>query len=141
MHQRHLNAFVPPASKDWQAYEWQPGDFIRHFAGCPWQERVCLDMMHQTLIYAEEQLRQARSMKNASSPTATGLASSSNSSSSTNSLSSSSFTSSLAAEQASLKIPSVEEILKQNLLPARSPLSEEAKLENLKLSLQKRMEL
>jgi len=32
VHQRHLNAFVPPASRDWLAYEWQPGDFIRHFA-------------------------------------------------------------------------------------------------------------
>lgn len=33
-----FNAFVPPASVDWMAYEWRPGDFIRHFAGCPWQE-------------------------------------------------------------------------------------------------------
>ena len=57
MHQRHLNAFVPPASKDWQAYEWQPGDFIRHFAGCPWQEKVCLDMFHATLEWADQQRR------------------------------------------------------------------------------------
>ena len=60
MHQRHLNAFVPPASKDWQAYEWQVGDFIRHFAGCPWQERVCLDMFEATLIFAEEEWRNVR---------------------------------------------------------------------------------
>lgn len=37
--QAHFNAFVPPASVDWMAYEWRPGDFVRHFAGCPWQER------------------------------------------------------------------------------------------------------
>jgi hypothetical protein len=49
MHQRHLNGFVPPASRDWQAYEWQPGDFVRHFAGCPWQEWPCLDMMKETM--------------------------------------------------------------------------------------------
>ena len=36
--QAHLNAFVPPASNDWSAHEWRRGDFVRHFAGCPWQE-------------------------------------------------------------------------------------------------------
>eukprot|EP00392_Amoebophrya_sp_AT5.2_P017430 g17785.t1 len=54
VHQRHLNAFVPPASKDWQAYEWQRGDFARHFAGCPWQEVPCLNMMYETMEYVEE---------------------------------------------------------------------------------------
>ena len=48
VHQKHLNAFVPPASRDWLAYEWQPGDFIRHFAGCPWQEKPCYEMMAET---------------------------------------------------------------------------------------------
>merc|ERR1719420_548782 len=48
VHQAHLNAFVPPASRDWHAYEWQPGDFVRHFAGCPWQEKPCLAMMEET---------------------------------------------------------------------------------------------
>lgn len=38
IHQAQLNAFVPPASVDWMAHEWRPGDFVRHFAGCPWQE-------------------------------------------------------------------------------------------------------
>ena len=37
MLQAQFNAFVPPASVDWMAYEWRPGDFVRHFAGCPWQ--------------------------------------------------------------------------------------------------------
>merc|ERR1740121_368513 len=54
LHQAHLNAFVPPASKDWQAYEWQKGDFARHFAGCPWQEAPCLNMMYETMEYVEE---------------------------------------------------------------------------------------
>ncbi|CAD7943562.1 unnamed protein product [Amoebophrya sp. A25] len=54
LHQAHLNAFVPPASKDWQAYEWQKGDFARHFAGCPWQEAPCLNMMYETMDYVEE---------------------------------------------------------------------------------------
>ncbi|CAL1130510.1 unnamed protein product [Cladocopium goreaui] len=55
VHQAQFNAFVPPASVDWMAYEWRPGDFVRHFAGCPWQdlrqihvgseEQLCLDMM------------------------------------------------------------------------------------------------
>ncbi len=48
VHQAHLNAFVPPASRDWFAYEWQPGDFVRHFAGCPWQEKHCLGLMEET---------------------------------------------------------------------------------------------
>ena len=41
----HFNAFVPPASVDWMAHEWQPSNFVRHFAGCPWQEQPCLQMM------------------------------------------------------------------------------------------------
>jgi len=48
VHQAHLNAFVPPASRDWSAYEWQPNDFVRHFAGCPWQEEHCLRLMRET---------------------------------------------------------------------------------------------
>jgi len=48
VHQAQFNAFVPPASVDWMAYEWKPGDFVRHFAGCPWQEQPCLDMMLET---------------------------------------------------------------------------------------------
>eukprot|EP00927_Polykrikos_kofoidii_P056776 TRINITY_DN50859_c0_g1_i1.p1 TRINITY_DN50859_c0_g1~~TRINITY_DN50859_c0_g1_i1.p1 ORF type:complete len:489 (-),score=48.01 TRINITY_DN50859_c0_g1_i1:42-1478(-) len=50
VHQAHLNAFVPPASRDWMAHEWQPGDFVRHFAGCPWQENPCLRMMEETAV-------------------------------------------------------------------------------------------
>mmetsp|Transcript_47278 Transcript_47278/g.107192 ORF Transcript_47278/g.107192 Transcript_47278/m.107192 type:complete len:277 (-) Transcript_47278:83-913(-) len=51
IHQSQFNAFVKPASTDWLAYEWQVGDFIRHFAGCPWQEKPCLDMMHETVAH------------------------------------------------------------------------------------------
>jgi len=51
-HQAHLNAFVQPAARDWSAYEWQPGDFVRHFAGCPWQEQHCLGLMEQTAALA-----------------------------------------------------------------------------------------
>ena len=43
MPQAHLNAFVPPASNDWSAHEWRPGDFVRHFAGCPWQDGLISD--------------------------------------------------------------------------------------------------
>ena len=53
LHQAHLNAFVPPASRDWQAYEWRHGDYARHFAGCPWQERPCLDKMYETMEFVE----------------------------------------------------------------------------------------
>ena len=72
--QAHLNAFVPPASRDWSAHEWREGDFVRHFAGCPWQdlgvlfsmafvtahlaqEPHCLGLMQETAAYAEQQLR------------------------------------------------------------------------------------
>merc|ERR1712129_530470 len=48
-HQAHLSGFVPPAAKDWSAYEWQPGDYVRHFAGCPWQEPHCLGLMMETV--------------------------------------------------------------------------------------------
>lgn len=51
VHQAHINAFVPPASRDWSAYEWQPGDYVRHFAGCPWQEEHCLRLMRETVAY------------------------------------------------------------------------------------------
>ncbi len=33
VHQAVMNAFVPPASRDWFAYEWREGDLIKHFAG------------------------------------------------------------------------------------------------------------
>merc|ERR1719401_2363385 len=52
VHQAHMNAFVPPASRDWSAYEWRPGDFVRHFAGCPWQEAHCLGLMQETAMLA-----------------------------------------------------------------------------------------
>ncbi|CAK9106864.1 6-mannosyltransferase MNN10 (Bud emergence delay protein 1) (Mannan polymerase II complex MNN10 subunit) (M-Pol II subunit MNN10) [Durusdinium trenchii] len=55
VHQAHLNAFVPPASNDWSAHEWRKGDFIRHFAGCPWQESHCLDLMRETAAFAQQQ--------------------------------------------------------------------------------------
>ncbi|CAE8585883.1 unnamed protein product [Polarella glacialis] len=58
VHQARLNGFVPPASRDWSAYEWQPGDFVRHFAGCPWQEGHCLGLMHETAALAQQQLLQ-----------------------------------------------------------------------------------
>ncbi|CAE7516175.1 MNN10 [Symbiodinium natans] len=48
VHQAHFNAFVPPASVDWMAHEWRPSNFVRHFAGCPWQEQPCLQMMVET---------------------------------------------------------------------------------------------
>lgn len=54
LHQSRLNAFVPPASTDWQAYEWREGDLVKHFAGCPWQEKPCLGMMEDTVRYVEE---------------------------------------------------------------------------------------
>lgn len=59
LHQKHFNAFVQPAAKDWQAYEWQPGDYIKHFAGCPWQEKPCLDKMYETVAYFEDQFIEA----------------------------------------------------------------------------------
>ncbi|CAJ1399905.1 unnamed protein product [Effrenium voratum] len=57
VHQAHLNAFVPPASGDWSAHEWRPGDFVRHFAGCPWQESHCLSLMRETAFAAQQQLK------------------------------------------------------------------------------------
>ncbi|CAK0838686.1 unnamed protein product [Prorocentrum cordatum] len=69
IHQAHFNAFVPPASTDWMAYEWRPGDFVRHFAGCPWQEPPCLRMMEQTALVAalpaEEQVRALAALREA----------------------------------------------------------------------------
>eukprot|EP00747_Dinoflagellata_sp_TGD_P221492 gnl/TRDRNA2_/TRDRNA2_93315_c0_seq2.p1 gnl/TRDRNA2_/TRDRNA2_93315_c0~~gnl/TRDRNA2_/TRDRNA2_93315_c0_seq2.p1 ORF type:complete len:428 (+),score=64.02 gnl/TRDRNA2_/TRDRNA2_93315_c0_seq2:63-1346(+) len=55
VHQAHLNAFVPPASTDWHAYEWQSGDFICHFAGCPFQESECHAKMVQIAEFARQQ--------------------------------------------------------------------------------------
>ncbi|CAE7539754.1 MNN10 [Symbiodinium sp. CCMP2456] len=55
VHQAHLNAYVPPASTDWSAHEWREGDFVRHFAGCPWQEPHCLGLMRETAKYSDQQ--------------------------------------------------------------------------------------
>lgn len=70
MHQHHFNAFIPPASKDWQAYEWQPvghplgGSFIVHFAGCPWQEKPCLDKMYEKNEYAIADFQRNQMIRN-----------------------------------------------------------------------------
>lgn len=64
IHQAHFNAFVPPASRDWMAHEWQPGDFVRHFAGCPWQEPTCLQMMQETVVAAPLPLEHQLQLQN-----------------------------------------------------------------------------
>jgi hypothetical protein len=43
--QRFLNAYHVDTARGWGAYGWRPGDFIKHFAGCPWQEPFCLELM------------------------------------------------------------------------------------------------
>lgn len=59
VHQAHLNAYVPPASTDWSAHEWREGDFVRHFAGCPWQEPHCLGLMRETAKYSDQLQRRS----------------------------------------------------------------------------------
>merc|ERR1712025_176365 len=54
VHQAHLNAFVPPASRDWHAYEWQPGDYVCHFAGCPIHEPECRAKMEAMAAQAAQ---------------------------------------------------------------------------------------
>eukprot|EP00913_Durusdinium_trenchii_P002331 g2153.t1 len=58
VHQAHFNAFVPPASVDWMAYEWRPGDFSWSLPFL--QEQPCLKMMLETAqmapLRAQEQV-------------------------------------------------------------------------------------
>merc|ERR1712060_897849 len=55
VHQAHLNAFTEPVARDWHAYQWQLGDMVLHFAGCPFQERECSTMMAATAALSREQ--------------------------------------------------------------------------------------
>eukprot|EP00927_Polykrikos_kofoidii_P005032 TRINITY_DN11999_c0_g1_i1.p1 TRINITY_DN11999_c0_g1~~TRINITY_DN11999_c0_g1_i1.p1 ORF type:complete len:444 (-),score=67.53 TRINITY_DN11999_c0_g1_i1:415-1746(-) len=45
VHQSHLNAYHQGTADSWHAYAWKPGDFIIHYAGCPWDEASCWDQM------------------------------------------------------------------------------------------------
>ncbi|CEM04496.1 unnamed protein product [Vitrella brassicaformis CCMP3155] len=45
VHQSHLNAYLPSVGEAWHGYGWQKGDFIKHFAGCPWDQQVCMEDM------------------------------------------------------------------------------------------------
>jgi galactosyl transferase GMA12/MNN10 family len=54
VHQSMLNSYVQPAAKDWGGWEWRQGDFIKHYAGCPWQEKVCLDAMMNDVNWVKQ---------------------------------------------------------------------------------------
>jgi len=41
IHQSHFNAYHSGTAESWHAYAWQPGDYIIHYAGCPWDVEFC----------------------------------------------------------------------------------------------------
>lgn len=49
VHQSHLNAFHEGSARSWNTYAWTAGDFVKHFAGCPWEEQYCLGLMSDTV--------------------------------------------------------------------------------------------
>lgn len=56
VHQSHLNAYHEGTATSWNAYAWQPGDYIIHYAGCPWDMDPCWSKMEVSarLIVEEE---------------------------------------------------------------------------------------
>ncbi len=49
VHQGHLNAYHEGTAKSWETYAWTRGDFIKHFAGCPFEESYCASLMLETI--------------------------------------------------------------------------------------------
>eukprot|EP00927_Polykrikos_kofoidii_P005033 TRINITY_DN11999_c0_g1_i2.p1 TRINITY_DN11999_c0_g1~~TRINITY_DN11999_c0_g1_i2.p1 ORF type:complete len:449 (-),score=64.46 TRINITY_DN11999_c0_g1_i2:75-1421(-) len=56
VHQSHLNAYHQGTADSWHAYAWKPGDFIIHYAGCPWDETFCWDKMMTSAHVIDDQL-------------------------------------------------------------------------------------
>jgi len=56
VHQSHLNAYHSGTADSWNAYAWRPGDFVIHYAGCPWDEALCFAKMQISAHVIEEQL-------------------------------------------------------------------------------------
>lgn len=53
VHQSHLNAYHSGTADSWNAYGWKPGDFVVHYAGCPWQEEPCWKKIQVDAKYIE----------------------------------------------------------------------------------------
>lgn len=49
VHQANLNAFHEGSARSWNTYAWTPGDYVKHFAGCPAEEDYCLGLMNTTV--------------------------------------------------------------------------------------------
>eukprot|EP00929_Paragymnodinium_shiwhaense_P080922 TRINITY_DN42247_c0_g2_i3.p1 TRINITY_DN42247_c0_g2~~TRINITY_DN42247_c0_g2_i3.p1 ORF type:complete len:174 (-),score=26.60 TRINITY_DN42247_c0_g2_i3:9-500(-) len=56
VHQSHLNAYHSGTAESWHAYAWQPGDYVIHYAGCPWDESACWEKMEASAKILREQL-------------------------------------------------------------------------------------
>lgn len=56
VHQSHLNAYHSGTAESWNAYGWQPGDYIVHYAGCPWDMKPCWEKMEVSAHVIEEQM-------------------------------------------------------------------------------------
>merc|ERR1712107_112806 len=55
VHQSHLNAYHSGTAESWNAYAWQPGDYVIHYAGCPWDEKFCWDKMQTSAHVIDDQ--------------------------------------------------------------------------------------
>ena len=49
-----LNAYHSGTAESWRAYAWQPGDFVLHFAGCPYIEDECREKMEAHVAFIEK---------------------------------------------------------------------------------------
>lgn len=56
VHQSHLNAYHQGTADSWNAYAWRPGDYVIHYAGCPWDQPECWRKMQTSARVIEEQL-------------------------------------------------------------------------------------
>jgi len=56
IHQSHFNAYHSGTAESWHAYGWKPGDYVIHYAGCPWDKQPCWDKMQVSAKVIEEQV-------------------------------------------------------------------------------------
>lgn len=56
VHQSHLNAYPSGTAESWNAYGWVPGDYVIHYAGCPWDMQPCWEKMQVSARVLDGQL-------------------------------------------------------------------------------------
>eukprot|EP00386_Alphamonas_edax_P016211 GDKI01049524.1.p1 GENE.GDKI01049524.1~~GDKI01049524.1.p1 ORF type:complete len:284 (+),score=75.18 GDKI01049524.1:3-854(+) len=56
VHQSVMNSYTPGTAASWMAHGWQEGEFILHFAGCPSDQKQCVEEMVDAVSHSLQQV-------------------------------------------------------------------------------------